>query len=261
MFRSLHIAASGMAAQETLLEGVSNNIANVNTTGFKKERIEFQDLLYQQVRGPGTRTSESTRSPTGIQLGSGVRVVATTRAFEQGNILVTDNPLDLAIEGNGFFVVQQPDGNPAYTRSGALQKDAQGQLVTADGYLLDPPILIPPEAISVTVGADGTVSAMSGGDSAPVEVGQLTIASFVNPAGLAAMGKNLFVPSAASGEAQVGAPGSDGRGFLLQGALERANVDVVEEMIGLIAAQRAYEVNTKVVTTAEEMLQAATQMR
>jgi flagellar basal-body rod protein FlgG len=261
MFRSLHIAATGMAAQETLLEGVSNNIANVNTNGFKKERIEFQDLLYQTVRGAGTRTSESTRSPTGIQLGSGVRVVGTSRSFEQGNILMTDNPLDVAIEGDGFFVVQQPDGTPAYTRAGALQKDAQGQLVTLDGHQIDPPIIIPPDAISVTIGADGTISATQSGDSAPVDIGQLTIATFVNPSGLAAMGKNLYTPTAASGDAQVGAPGQGGRGALLQGALERANVDVVEEMIGLIAAQRAYEVNTKVVTTADEMLRAATQMR
>jgi flagellar basal-body rod protein FlgG len=174
---------------------------------------------------------------------------------------MTDNPLDVAIEGDGFFVVQQPDGSPAYTRAGALQKDAQGQLVTLDGHQIDPPIMIPADAVSVTIGADGTVSATQSGDGNAVDVGQLTIATFINPAGLAAMGKNLYTPTSASGDAQVGAPGQDGRGALLQGALERANVDVVEEMIGLIAAQRAYEVNTKVVTTADEMLRAATQMR
>ncbi|MEO8181201.1 MAG: flagellar basal-body rod protein FlgG [Deltaproteobacteria bacterium] len=261
MFRSLHIAATGMAAQETQLEGVANNIANANTTGFKRQRIEFQDLLYQTVRGPGTRTSESTRSPTGIQLGSGVRVAGTSRSFSQGTILVTSNPLDVAIEGSGFFVVQQPDGTPAYTRAGALQKDAQGQLVTPEGYLIDPPIIIPAEAQSVTIGADGTISAMVGGQTTPADVGQLTIATFVNPAGLQAMGKNLFTQSSASGEPQVGAPGADGRGALLQGALEHGNVDVVEEMIGMISAQRAYEVNSKVVTTADEMLRAATQMK
>jgi len=261
VFRSLHIAATGMAAQETQLEGVANNIANANTTGFKRQRIEFQDLLYQTVRGPGTRTSESTRSPTGIQLGSGVRVAGTSRSFSQGTILVTSNPLDVAIEGSGFFVVQQPDGTPAYTRAGALQKDAQGQLVTPEGYLLDPPIIIPAEAQSVTIGADGTISAMVGGQTTPADVGQLTIATFINPAGLQAMGKNLFIQSSASGEPQVGAPGSDGRGALLQGALEHGNVDVVEEMIGMISAQRAYEVNSKVVTTADEMLRAATQMK
>ena len=261
MFRSLHIAATGMAAQETQLEGVANNIANANTTGFKRQRIEFQDLLYQTVRGAGTRTSESTRSPTGIQLGSGVRVAGTSRSFAQGNTLVTNNPLDVAIEGDGFFVVQQTDGSPAYTRAGALQKDAQGQLVTAEGYLIDPPVIVPPDAQGVTIGADGTISAIISGQAAPVEIGQLTIASFVNPAGLNAQGRNLFVQTAASGEPQVGTPGSDGRGALLQGALERANVDVVEEMIGMISAQRAYEVNTKVVTTADEMLRSATQMK
>jgi flagellar basal-body rod protein FlgG len=261
LFRSLHIAATGMAAQETQLEGVANNIANANTTGFKRQRIEFQDLLYQTVRGAGTRTSESTRSPTGIQLGSGVRVAGTSRSFAQGNILMTNNPLDVAIEGNGFFVVQQADGSPAYTRAGALQKDAQGQLVTAEGYMIDPPVVIPSDAQGVTIGADGTISALINGQAAPAEVGQLTIANFVNPAGLNAQGKNLFTQTAASGEPQVGAPGADGRGALLQGALERANVDVVEEMIGMISAQRAYEVNSKVVTTADEMLRSATQMK
>ena len=261
MFRSLHIAATGMAAQETQLEGVANNIANANTTGFKRQRIEFQDLLYQTVRGAGTRTTESTRSPTGIQLGSGVRVVGTSREFSQGNIMVTNNPLDVAIEGSGFFVVQQPDGTTAYTRAGALQKDSEGQLVTPEGYLIDPPIIIPQDAVSVTIGSDGTVSALIDAETAPTEIGQLTTASFVNPAGLNALGKNLFMETSASGEAQVGEPGSDGRGALLQGALERANVDVVEEMIGMISAQRAYEVNTKVVTTADEMLRSATQMK
>lgn len=261
MFRSLHIAATGMAAQETQLEGVANNLANSNTTGFKRQRIEFQDLLYQTVRGPGTRTSESTRSPTGIQLGSGVRVSGTSRSFDQGTTLVTNNPLDVAIQGNGFLVVQQPDGTTAYTRAGALQKDAQGQLVTPEGYQIDPPITVPPDATSVTIGADGTVSALIDGQAAPAEIGQLTLANFVNPAGLSAAGKNIFTQTAASGEAQVGAPGSDGRGTLLQGALERANVDVVEEMIGMISAQRAYEVNSKVVTTADEMLRSATQMK
>lgn len=261
VFRSLHIAATGMAAQETQLEGVSNNIANSNTTGYKRQRVEFQDLLYQTVRAAGTRTTEQTRSPTGIQLGSGVRVAGTSRAFSQGAIMVTNNPLDVAIEGSGFFVVQQPDGTPAYTRAGALQKDSQGQLVTAEGHLIEPPIIIPPDAHTVSIGADGTVSAMLSHQATPVEVGQLTIASFINPSGLHALGRNLFTETSASGEPQVGTPGSDGRGALLQGALERANVDVVEEMIGMITAQRAYEVNSKVVTTADDMLRAATQMR
>lgn len=261
MFRSLHIAATGMAAQETHLEGVANNIANANTTGYKRQRVDFQDLLYQTVRAPGTRTTATTVSPTGLQLGSGVRVAGTSRLFSQGGLLMTNNPLDIAIEGDGFFVVQRADGSPAYTRSGGLQKDAQGQLVTSEGHVLDPPVLIPPEASSVSVGANGTVSAMIAGQEDPVELGQITTANFANPAGLIALGRNLFVATAASGDAQVGTAGSSGRGALLQGAIERANVDVVEEMIGMIAAQRAYEVNSKVVTAADEMLRSATQMK
>jgi flagellar basal-body rod protein FlgG len=261
VFRSLHIAATGMAAQETQLEGVANNIANANTNGYKRQRVEFEDLLYQTVRAAGTATTETTRAPTGIQLGSGVRVVGTSRTFSQGNVMMTNNPLDVAIEGAGFLSVQQQDGTLAYTRAGALQKDAQGQLVTTEGHLIEPPIIIPSDANSMSIGADGTVSAVISGQAAPVEVGQLTLTLFVNPAGLHALGRNLFTATAASGEPEVGTPGTEGRGALLQGALERANVDVVEEMIGMISAQRAYEVNTKVVTTADEMLRSATQMK
>jgi flagellar basal-body rod protein FlgG len=257
----LHIAATGMAAQETQLEGVANNIANANTNGYKRQRVEFEDLLYQTVRAAGTATTETTRAPTGIQLGSGVRVVGTSRTFSQGNVMMTNNPLDVAIEGAGFLSVQQQDGTLAYTRAGALQKDAQGQLVTTEGHLIEPPIIIPSDANSMSIGADGTVSAVISGQAAPVEVGQLTLTLFVNPAGLHALGRNLFTATAASGEPEVGTPGTEGRGALLQGALERANVDVVEEMIGMISAQRAYEVNTKVVTTADEMLRSATQMK
>jgi flagellar basal-body rod protein FlgG len=261
MFRSLHIAATGMAAQETHLEGLANNIANANTNGYKRQQVDFQDLLYQTVRGPGTRTSATTLSPTGLQLGSGVRVAGMSRSFQQGTVLITNNPLDVAIEGSGFFVVSQPDGTTAYTRSGALQKDAQGQMVTTEGHVLDPPIIVPSEATSVTIAQNGAVSAVLPGQETPTELGQLTLAHFANPGGLAAVGRNLFTATAASGDAQVGTPGTDGRGALLQGALERSNVDVVEEMIGLIAAQRAYEINSRVVTTADEMLRAATQMK
>jgi flagellar basal-body rod protein FlgG len=261
MFRSLHIAATGMAAQETHLEGISNNIANANTTGYKKQRVDFQDLLYQTVRAAGTQTSATATSPTGLQIGSGVRVVGTARQFSQGATLVTNNQLDIAIEGNGFFVVQQPDGNPAYTRNGEFQTNEQGQLVTHEGMLLDPAITIPPDATSVAIGADGVVNVTLAGVAAPTQVGQITIATFVNPAGLQANGHNLFTPSAASGEAQIGNPGADGRGTLMGGALERANVDVVEEMVGLITAQRAYEINSKVITAADDMLRAATQLR
>lgn len=261
MFRSLNIAATGMAAQETHLEGISNNIANANTVGYKRQRVEFQDLLYQTVRAAGTATSATTTAPTGLQLGAGVRVVGTARMFEQGTVTMTNNPLDAAIEGNGFFVVQQPDGNPAYTRAGALKTDAEGRIVTPEGMPLDPQITIPADAVSVAIASNGTVSATLKGESAPVELGQIAIATFVNPAGLQAEGHNLFTATAASGEAQVGEPGADGRGTLLAGAVERANVDIVEEMVGLIAAQRAYEINSKVITTADEMLRAATQMR
>jgi flagellar basal-body rod protein FlgG len=187
--------------------------------------------------------------------------VGTSRTFSQGNIMMTNNPLDVAIEGAGFLSVQQPDGTLAYTRAGALQKDAQGQLVTTEGYLIEPPIIIPSDANGMSIGADGTVSAVISGQAAPVEVGQLTLTLFVNPSGLHALGRNLFSATAASGEPEVGTPGTEGRGALLQGALERANVDIVEEMIGMISAQRAYEVNTKVVTTADEMLRSATQMK
>jgi flagellar basal-body rod protein FlgG len=261
MFRSLSIAATGMSAQQTQLEGLSNNIANVNTNGFKKQRIEFQDLLYQTVRAAGAQTSATTRSPTGLQLGTGVRVAGTARIFSQGDTLVTNNPLDLSIQGEGFFVVQQPDGTPAYTRQGALQKDAQGQLVSPDGFPLDPPIFVPNDAVAVTIGYDGTVSAMVQGQTNSVELGQITTATFVNPAGLHSLGRNLFVPTYASGEPQVGAPGENNRGTILQGAIEKSNVDVVEEMVGLITTQRAYEVNSKVITAADEMLATATQLR
>lgn len=261
MFRSLHIAATGMSAQETQLEGIAHNIANANTVGFKRQRTDFQDLLYQTVRAPGAPTGPTTVSPTGLQLGTGVRVIGTSRIFEQGTLYNTQNPLDVAVEGNGFFVLQQADGTPAYTRSGELKTDGDGRIVNSEGLPLDPPITIPPGAAGVSISANGTVAALMPGEKAPVELGQISIATFVNPAGLRGLGHNLFLPTAASGEPQVGDPGQDGRGALLQGSLEKANVDIVEEMIGLISAQRAYEVNSKVITTADEMLRAATQMR
>ena len=250
-----------MSAQEMHLEGISHNIANANTVGYKKQRVDFQDLLYQTVRAPGAPTGPTTRSPTGLQIGNGVRVIGMVKLFEQGTITTTNNPLDVAVEGQGFFVVQQPDGTPAYTRNGALRLDGDGRVVNAEGYPLDPPVSVPAEATGISVAANGTISATVNGQPAPVELGQLSIATFVNPAGLNAVGHNLFLPSAASGEAQLGEPGSDGRGTLLQGALEQANVDIVEEMIGLISAQRAYEINSKVISTADEMLRAASQMR
>jgi flagellar basal-body rod protein FlgG len=261
MFRSLHVAATGMTAQETQLEGIAHNIANANTTGFKRQRVDFQDLLYQTVRAPGAPTGPSTMSPTGLQLGTGVRVVGTSRIFEQGNLITTNNPLDVAIEGQGFFAVQQNDGTTAYTRASELKTDGEGRIVTAEGLPLDPPITIPAEATGISIAANGTVSATLPGEATPTELGQLTIATFVNPAGLQATGHNLYVATPASGEASVGAPGDQGRGTLLQGSVERANVDIVEEMVAMIGAQRAYEINSKVITTADDMLRAATQMK
>jgi flagellar basal-body rod protein FlgG len=261
MFRSLHIAATGMAAQEAQLDAIANNLANVNTTGYKKVRTDFQDLLYQTLRAPGAPLAGTTISPTGLQLGTGTRIVATTRQHTQGALQQSGNPLDLAIEGNGFLPVQQVDGTFAYTRNGMLKTDAQGRLVNAEGLLLDPPVTIPIDATSVSIGSDGTVSATLKSQPNPVQLGQIDIATFVNPAGLLSIGHNLYTASASSGEAQIGHPGSDGRGTLLQGSIEHANVEVVEEMIDLIATQRNYEINSKVVSAADEMLRNVTQMR
>jgi flagellar basal-body rod protein FlgG len=261
MFRSLHIAATGMAAQETHLDAISNNIANGSTAGYKKQRADFQDLLYQTVRAAGTQTTATAMSPTGLQVGNGVRVVGMSRSFAQGSTLVTNNPLDVAIEGNGFFVVQQEDGTPAYTRAGNLQTNAQGQIVTPEGHPIDPAITIPPDATSVSIGADGTITVTLATQTTPTQIGQITTASFVNPAGLNSVGHNLYKETAASGNPQVGVPGTDSRGSLLQGSLENSNVDVVEEMVGLINAQRGYEINSKVITAADDMLRAATQLR
>lgn len=250
-----------MAAQETQLESISNNISNGNTVGYKKQRIDFQDLLYQTIRAPGAPTGTTTTSPTGLQLGTGVRVVSTSRVFSQGTVLTTNNPLDVAIEGNGFFVVQQNDGKPAYTRAGALRADAQGRIVTPEGLPLDPPVTIPQGATNISIAANGKVTVTLPGETNPADVGQIQTANFVNPAGLQSIGHNLLVTTAASGDAQIGEPGSDGRGALLAGAIEQSNVDIVEEMVGMISAQRAYEINSKVITTADDMLRAATQMR
>ncbi|HLK39066.1 MAG TPA: flagellar basal-body rod protein FlgG [Polyangiaceae bacterium] len=261
MLRSLHIAATGMAAEESQLDAISNNLANSNTVGFKKVRADFQDLMYQTVRAAGSQQTTTTQSPTGLQVGTGVRMVSTTRLQGQGSLQQTNNPLDIAIEGNGYFVVQQPDGTPAYTRAGSLKADAQGRIVTSEGMPLDPPISIPSNALSVNIGSDGTVSVTTPGQTAATQVGQMQIANFVNPAGLSASGHNLFTSTAASGDPQVGVPGTDGRGTLQQGSIEQSNVDVVEEMVGLISAQRAYEIDTKVITAADQMLQSVTQMR
>jgi flagellar basal-body rod protein FlgG len=250
-----------MAAEEAQLDAISNNLSNANTVGFKKVRADFQDLMYQTVTAAGAQTTATTQSPTGLQVGTGVRMVSTTRLQGQGSIQQTNNPLDLAIQGNGFFVVQQADGTPAYTRDGSLHTDAQGRVVTSDGSPLEPPISIPANATNVTIGADGTVSVTTQGQTTPTQVGQIQIANFINPSGLSASGQNLFTATAASGDAQVGNAGTDGRGSVQQGSIEQSNVDVVEEMVGLISAQRAYEIDTKVVSAADQMLQSVTQLR
>jgi flagellar basal-body rod protein FlgG len=247
-----------MAAQESQLDAISNNLANSNTVGFKKVRADFQDLVYQTLRAAGTQTSSTTMSPTGLQVGTGVQLVSTTRLETQGALTSTGNSLDLAIEGRGFFVVQQPDGTPAYTRAGTFKTDAQGRMVTPEGLALDPPISIPSDALTISIGSDGIVSVTSKSSPQPIQVGQINTAAFVNPAGLHATGHNLFISTAGSGDPMVGNPGMDGRGGLLQGMVEQSNVEVVEEMIGLIRAQRGYEINSKVVSAADEMMRGAT---
>ncbi len=258
MFRSLNVAATGMAAQETQLDTISNNLANANTSGYKRQDAQFEDLLYQDQRA-AAQNADGTVAPTGTQIGTGVRVVATTRSFAQGSINQTGNPLDLAVEGNGFFAVTRTDGSIGYTRAGSFQLDAQGRITTADGFPLEPPITVPTNATAVTVAADGTVSVTQPGSTAPNNVGQIQLTTFPNPSGLSADGHNLFAVTAASGEAMTGAPAAEGRGTLMQGALEGSNVDVVNEMVALIRAQRAYEINSKVISAADEMLRNATQ--
>lgn len=260
--RSLAIAATGMQAQQLNVEVISNNIANMNTTGFKRQRAEFQDLLYQNLERPGASTSSSgTVSPTGIQIGVGVKAGAVGRVTEQGSLTRTDNPTDLAISGRGYFQVSLPDGTTAYSRDGNLAIDAEGRIVTSDGYPLEPAISVPSEAISVSISRDGVVEATLQGQAAPQQLGQIELAAFVNPAGLEAQGDNLFLESAASGSPNVATPTSPGFGSLLQGFVETSNVNAVEEISALIIAQRAYEMNAKVITASDEMLQAATQVR
>ena len=254
MLRALYTAATGMEAQQLNIDVIANNLANVNTTGFKRTRVDFQDLLYQTYRAPGTAGSQGTTIPTGIQVGHGSRPVATQRIFSQGDFQQTENPLDLVIEGDGFFQVTRPDGTTAYTRAGAFKKDGTGRVVTSEGFLLFPAVTIPADAKEITVGSDGTVSVTIAGQTAASTVGTLQLASFVNPAGLLSVGRNLFQPTAASGTAVVGNPGVSGLGTLAQGFLELANVKVVEEMVAMITSQRAYEANSKAIQTADDML-------
>jgi flagellar basal-body rod protein FlgG len=261
MIRSLWTSATGMQAQALNLDVISNNLANVSTTGFKKSRAEFQDLLYETLRPAGTPSSQDTQVPTGIQLGHGTRPSTVLKIFTQGDLENTKNELDLAIEGDGFFQILLPNGNTAYSRDGAFKLDSEGRVVNADGFALQPEITIPTDALSVTVGMDGTVSVLQAGDTVPSELGTIELARFVNPSGLISMGKNLLMISEASGDAMTGTAGEDGLGTIAQGFVERSNVSVVDEMVSMITAQRAYEANSKSIQTADEMLSIANNIK
>jgi flagellar basal-body rod protein FlgG len=252
---SLWIAKTGLDAQQTRMSVISNNLANVSTTGFKRSRPQFEDLLYQNVRQTGAQTAQNTQLPSGLVLGTGVRTVSTAKLFTQGSIVQTGNNLDLAINGRGFFQITMPDGTAGYTRDGSFQLNSEGQVVTSNGYLLQPAITVPTGAQSITIGRDGTVNVQLAGQVAPQQVGQIQTTDFLNPAGLQAIGENLFLESAASGAAQTGNPDADGLGSLMQGALETSNVNVVEEMVDMIETQRAYEMNSKAISTTDQMLQ------
>jgi len=256
---ALWAAKTGLDAQQTQMTVTANNLANVATNGFKKSRAVFDDLLYQNATQVGAATSQTTLSPTGLQLGTGVRVVSTERNYTQGSLDNTGNSLDMAIQGRGFFQVLQPDGTMAYTRDGSFQLNAQGQLVNSTGYPLQPAITIPTGAQSVTIGADGVVSVLVPGNSSPTTVGTIQLADFINPAGLQTVGGNLAVESAASGSPTTGNPGLNGLGTVVQGSVEASNVNVVEEMVNMIETQRAYEMNSKAVQTTDQMLQYATE--
>ncbi len=257
MNQALWIAKTGLDAQQTRMSVISNNLANVNTTGFKKGRACSRTCIYQNVRQAGAQSSQDTQLPSGLMLGTGVRTVATEKSFTQGNVVQTDNALDVAIEGRGFLQILMPDGSVGYTRDGSLQIDSGGPLVTASGYQMQPGIVLPQNTQSVTISRDGIVTATIPGTVAPVQVGTLQLADFINPAGLQPAGENLYMETAASGPPQVGNPGLNGLGNLIQGALEGSNVNTVEELVNMIETQRAYEINSKAISTADAMLQFA----
>ena len=260
MIRALSNAASGMRAQETNIDVLSNNLANVNTSGYKRARAEFADLLYSRQQVAGGNSGTGTPLPVGQEIGNGVRTVATYKSFTDGEVKETSNPLDLTIEGKGFFQVLLPDGNTAYTRAGNFKTNASGELVNSDGYTLSPSLTIPADATSISISEAGVVSVTLGNDSTQVDVGEIQIASFANPAGLTSMGRNLYGTTSASGQPITGTPGEEGAGRILQGFLEMSNVRVVSEMIDLISAQRAYEINSKVIKASDEMLSQATHL-
>jgi flagellar basal-body rod protein FlgG len=254
MIRALYTAASGMNAQQTNIDNVAHNLANVNTTGFKKSRVEFEDLVYQEIRAAGSSASSTTEAPVGLEIGLGTRAVATSRNFSAGNLRATSSPFDVAIQGDGFFQVSLPDGTIGYTRAGTFHLDAQGAIVTAEGYAIEPQISVPANATTVSISRDGVVSAVIAGQSSAEQLGTLELASFSNPAGLRPLGGNLFAATTASGEPETGAPGTDSRGTLVQGFVEDSNVSVVEEMVNMIIGQRAYEASSRVVKAADEMM-------
>lgn len=259
MHAALYVSKTGLSAQDTRLTTIANNLANVSTVGFKRDRVVFEDLLYQINRQPGAQNTEDTQIPSGLQLGTGVRVVGTQKQFTHGSLQITDQPLDVAIDGRGFLQIAQPDGTTAYTRSGQLHLNSDGDVTTANGLLLDPNITVPDGADNLTIGTDGIVTAFIPGEPAGQVLGNVQVADFINPAGLEAIGSNLFVETAASGNPIVGTPGENGLGQINQGMLENSNVDIVEEMVNMITTQRAYEMNSKVVSTADQMLQFITQ--
>ncbi|MBV1788858.1 flagellar basal-body rod protein FlgG [Marinobacterium sp. D7] len=256
---ALHVAKTGLSAQDTQLKVISNNLANVSTVGFKKDRAVFEDLLYQVRRQPGADTAADSQLPSGLQLGNGVRTVGTQKLFEEGEFQVTGESFDVAINGKGFLQIRQPNGDIAYTRNGQLHLDGEGRLVTAEGYSLEPEITLPDGVLSMSISNDGRVEVVVSGDPNPQEVGQLELANFVNPQGLQAIGQNLYLETAASGAPQQAVPGEEGTGFLLQGMLEGSNVNAVEELVNMITTQRAYEINSKVISTADQMLSFVTQ--
>ena len=260
MIRSLWIAKTGLDAQQTQMDVIANNLANVSTTGFKRSRAVFEDLLYQTIRQPGAQSSQQTQIPSGLQIGTGVRPIAAERIHTQGNLQLTGNPLDVAIQGAGFFQILMPDGTTGYTRDGSFQTDSQGQLVTSSGFPVQPAMTIPATSTGVTIGRDGTVTFTQAGVVTPQQAGTLQLATFINPSGLQSMGENLYQETASSGTPNTVAPGTNGSGSLSQSYVETSNVNVVEELVNMIQTQRAYEINSKAIQTSDQMLQKLTQL-
>jgi flagellar basal-body rod protein FlgG len=261
MIKAMRTAASGMSSQQMNVDNIANNLANVNTTGFKKSKLEFQDVLYQNYRRAGVASAIGSEVPVGLAIGYGTRPAATVREFSTGDLSLTTNPLDLAIEGDGFFQVQMPDASTGYTRDGAFKLSADGRLVTSDGYFVLPEVTIPEDAIAISVGQDGVIEVQQFGQDDPSQIGQLELARFVNPAGLAAIGRNILIQTSASGDPSTGNPSQEGLGRVNQGYLEMSNVQVVDEMVNMIVAQRAYEMNSKAIQTADDMSQIANNLK